>query len=405
MFRLFELKLAFSYLQIKKASGLIALFSLIGIMLGVATLIIVMSVMNGFKEEFTRYLVGVNGHLNIREYNGIKNYSELLPSIKSIPAVRAAFPIIEKQCLLMYDNEALGIMVKGINKEDFLNGPLTSKSIIEGGLDNFTGIIIGDRLAENLALSVGSTINLFSSETFNTILGPIPRIKKYTVIAIFSMGMLEYDSNLIYMPLNLAQQFFNLQDLVNVIDIFLHKKQNLKSTQMALHKTLGMPVHSWENMQSSYFNVLEIQKNVMFLILLLIILVAAFNIISSLIMLVQDKKKDIAVLTTLGATPNSILRIFILCGTLISILGTSLGVGLGVLIASNLDSLQKWLSAKMHLKLFDPLFYFLNSLPSIVLIEDVIKISLLSLGLAFLATLLPARQASRLDPITILKES
>ncbi|WP_168463807.1 lipoprotein-releasing ABC transporter permease subunit [Wolbachia endosymbiont of Ctenocephalides felis wCfeT] len=400
----FEFTMATRYLRAKNARfcSVMTLFSIIGITLGVATLIVVMSVMNGFRAKLLDSILGIDGHINVYFIN--QDYQAISRSIEEIPGVLKATPMTNDQVIITANGKIAGSIARGVLAEDMMSNATVANNIIVGNMKNFDdGIIIGARLAENLEIDYGDEVTFISSDGFDALLGEMPRMKKYKVVAIFDMGMFEHDSALIYMPLQSAQDFFNYKDSVKNIEVFVSDINKANELANIIKKETGMEAVSWQVQQSHYFNALKTERNVMFLILTLIIVVAAFNIISNLMMIVQEKKSAIAIMRTFGATSSSIMRMFCACGLLIGFVGTLLGSIIGVVFSLNIENIRIFLENVTNVKLFDPMIYFFSSLPVILVPQDVISISALALFLSFLATIAPALQAAKQDPAEILR--
>lgn len=415
MFSKLEFLIALRYLKAKRREGfisVIAIFSFIGIMIGVATLIIVMSVMNGFRYELVNRILGINSHLTIySKGSNIKNYQQVIDELKKIPQVKYANPIAESQVMLVAHGKALGGLVKGIALTDLKNKKLITNNITRGDINTMADgnqIIIGATLANNLGLNVGDQIKIISSETNDTILGSIPRIKTYTIGGAFESGMYEYDSSTVFMNFNSAQIHFRYKEAASAIEIFSSDPNQIVGLSNAVTELLNEHFPSlylvdWQQANSSFIGALDVERNVMFLILTLIILVAAFNIISSLIMLVGDKRKNIACLRTMGMSKASIMRIFLICGSMIGTLGTLFGLIIGILFSANINNIKKFLESVTKTDLFNPTIYFLSQLPSKIFVSDVVVIVSMALVLSFLATLYPAYKASKANPAEILR--
>lgn len=418
MFNKFEFFIAFKYLKSKRKEKFIsitALFSFIGIMLGVATLIVVMSVMNGFREELINKILGVNAHITIYPRNESKlEYKNIISTINSIANVETVTPIIENQAMVVSSEKALGTLVKSIQYEDFKKKTIIFDSLNEASVlnenefNNESQAVIGFYLAQALNVAVGDEIKIISPEINTTIIGSIPRTKTYKIVAIFNSGMYEYDNNVIFIPFKLGQIHFNQKQMASSIEILLKDMNSINNTINNIHNNLKEQkidyfLVDWKNANASLISALNVERNVMFLILTLIILIASFNIISSLTMLVMDKNKQIALLKTIGVSSNSILRIFFICGTFIGFIGTGLGVLLGTLFASNIENIRNLLNNSFNSNLFDPTIYFLSQLPSKVYYSDVVLITSMSLLIAFLATIYPALKASKTDPVEVLR--
>ncbi len=418
MFSSFEFFIAFRYLKAKRREKFIsitALFSFIGIMLGVATLIVVMSVMNGFREELIKNIVGINAHISIFPFNQSKyEYQNIINDIKNqnIKNIDTINALIENQAMIITDEKAVGVITKAITIEDLKNktkiyDSLSNKIDLKDFNDN-SNIIIGIQMAITLGLKIGDNIKIVSPEVNTTIIGAIPRTKTYKIIDTFESGMYEYDSNIVFIPFKMGQKQFRYENSANSIEIFLKNPNNSANSLFEITKILNEKdydynIVDWKAANSSLISALNIEKNVMFLILTLIIIVAAFNIISSLIMLVMDKNKQIALLKTIGATSGSIMRVFFICGTIIGATGTILGTIIGSLFAYNIENIRNFIERIFGLNLFNPTIYFLSQIPSKVFIGDIVSITAMSILLSFLTTIYPALKASKANPVEILR--
>ena len=413
-FNAFERKVALRYLRARRQEGfisMIAIFSLLGIALGVATLIVVMSVMNGFREDLLGRILGVNGHLVVYSNEGrFENYDDISSRIAELPGVREVIPEIQNQVMVMARGIARGGVIRAMSREDLLQRDIITKGVYRkaGSFDDYgdpDSIIIGYRLARSLGVRVGGSVTLVSPQTENLAFGSIPRSKSYRIAALFDVEMHEYDSSYIYMPLNAAQVFFKLKGQANAIEIFVEDIDRVQDTQRELIPLLGQEFRlvNWQQSYKSFFNAIQVERNVMFLILSLIILVAAFNILSGQTMLVKDKGRDIAILRTMGASRRSVMKVFFLSGASIGVIGTVAGVALGLSFAANIEHIRQWLQGLTGTELFDPTIYFLSRLPSIVDPMEVILVVGMALFWSFLAPLWPAWRAARLDPVEALR--
>jgi lipoprotein-releasing system permease protein len=410
-----EIAIAIKYLQAKKKEAFIsvnAAFSLIGIAIGVAALIVVMSIMNGFRIELTNKIVGLNSDIIVSGYNGksFSEYNKIIDQIKLLPNVEKIYPVVTGQALVSYNNESLGILVKALNVEDLKAQKMISENIIRGDLYSFSepnSIIIGEVLARNLGAKIGSNITLVSPQFNTTVIGQIPRMKVFTLVATFNSGLNDFDRSYVLMSLQEGQKFYDLYGKkINQIEVFTKDPYNSPKISVEIMNLINnddLLVSDWQQVNVHIFNALKTEKVAMFVILTLIIIVASFNIVSSLVMLVIDKTKEIAILRTLGMTKSSVMRIFLICGMLIGFSGTLIGVSLGVIISYNINTIKDFLANITNTRIFDPVVYYLDSLPSNVDIKDVLSVMIISLILSFCSTLYPAWKASKLSPIEGLK--
>ncbi|WP_458097643.1 lipoprotein-releasing ABC transporter permease subunit [Roseomonas sp. WA12] len=415
MFSPFERAVAFRYLRARKGErfvSVIAIFSLVGIALGVATLIIVMSVMNGFRQELLGRILGLNGHLGVfaQDNSGLRDFDDIAARIRQLPGIVSATPIVEGQVLFTSENGgATGGLARGIRPEDLRARPLIANNIRAGDLSRFGGedtIVIGTRLARRLGLRIGERITLVSPQGRATVVGTVPRLRAYEVVAMFEAGMQEYDSSYVFLPFEASQVYFQQREAATQVEVFVNDPTRVRDATRSIFQALqGRPVRvlDWQDSNSSFFNAVQVERNVMFLILTLIIIVAAFNIISSLIMLVKDKGRDIAVLRTVGATRGAILRIFLLAGASIGVAGTLIGFGIGLVFCLNIENIRQFLQSLTGTELFSAEIYFLTKLPAVVNPMEVAQVVGMGLGLSLLATIYPSWRAARLDPVEGLR--
>jgi lipoprotein-releasing system permease protein len=413
MFSPFERLVALRYLRARRSEGFISViagFSLAGIALGVATLIIVMSVMNGFRDELMGRILGLNGHLDVRGAQGpLEDYDSLIDRLKRIPGVVGVMPVVDGQVMAVAQSGAAsGALVRGMRPEDVRAISVIANNIRAGSLDEFKGadsIMIGTRFANRFGVAPGDTLRLLSPQSTDTAFGSVPRQKTYTVVGLFEIGMYEYDNGYIFMPLEAAQLYFRTGNAVTDIEIRAADPDNLRTVTRAVLEAAGRPIRviDWQQSNASFFNALIVERNVMFLILTLIIVVAAFNVISGLIMLVKGKGRDIAILRTMGATRGMVMRIFFLAGASVGTIGTVLGFVIGLLFTRNIETIRGWLERLAGVNVFSPEIYFLSRLPARIDYGEVATVVIMALALSLLATLYPSWRAARLDPVEALR--
>jgi lipoprotein-releasing system permease protein len=404
--------LAGRYLRTRRREGFVSViagFSFLGIMLGVATLIIVLSVMNGFRKELLGKIVGINGHIFVSATDKpLTDYAEVAERISKVAGIRRAIPLVEGQAFASSPYNGSGVLVRGLRAADIGKIEAISSNIRQGSLNGFEdgrGVAIGRRLAELLSLQVGDTITLATPKGATTPFGTAPRIKGYEVNAIFELGMSEFDATFVFMPLAEAQAFFNREGDVTVVEVFLDNADRVDEARSAIEMAAERPVllSDWRQRNRTFFAALEVERNVMFIILTLIVIVAALNIVSGLIMLVKDKSNDIAILRTMGATRGAIMRVFLITGASIGVFGTIAGFALGLVFAANIQSIQEFVSWLLNKQLWDPTLRFLSEIPSEINPDEVTMVVTMAILLSLLATLYPSWRAARLDPVQALR--
>ena len=409
----FEWMLASRYLRARRKEGFISViagFSFVGIMLGVATLIIVMAVMNGFRNQLFEKILGLNGHAIVQKIGSgpFDNYEDVAKRLRAVDGVQKAIPLIEGQVMLSSPRQALGGFVRGMTEQGIRSLPLVANNIIQGqidGFDNQRGIAIGSRLANDLGVALGGVITLVSPRRARTPFGTAPRTKPYRVVAIFELGMSEYDRSMVFMPMLEAQRYFSKGPQVDVIEVVIDHPENVDRRVAAMKAALGDDYNfvSWRQRNQTFFTVLEVERTVMFIILSLIVLVAALNIISGIMMLVKDKSRDIAILRTMGATKHAIMRVFLITGASIGVVGTIAGLIIGIIFCDNIESIRQFVQWLTGTTLMDPSVYYLTRLPADVDPRETAGIVIMALVLSVLATLYPSWRASKLDPVEALR--
>ena len=408
----FEWMLSLRYLRARRKEGFISViagFSFLGIMLGVATLIIVMAVMNGFRQELLDKILGLNGHLLIQPLESpLTDWQVVADRVGKVPGVRLAAPIVEGQALASSPFNASGVLVRGVRGGDLAKLSSVASNIEFGTLDGFDegqGIAVGKRLADQLSLRVGDNLTLVAPRGAVTPMGTTPRIKAYKIAAIFVIGMSEYDAAFVFMPLPEAQAYFNRTGDVTAIEVYTDNPDRIDTYRKLIADAAQRPIYmiDWRTRNATFFGALQVERNVMFLILTLIVLVAALNIVSGLIMLVKDKGSDVAILRTMGATQGAIMRIFLITGASIGFVGTAFGFLLGMIICLNVESIRQFLSWLTNTNIFPPELYFLSKLPAEMNAGETTAVVVMALGLSLLATLYPSWRAARLDPVEALR--
>jgi lipoprotein-releasing system permease protein len=438
-FSRFEWMLAGRYLRARRKEAFISVISwltLIGVAIGVATLIVVMSVMNGFRAELLTKILGLNGHFTAYPIDAkFTDYDETALKLETVDGVVMAIPYVEGQALASGQQESTGVSVRGIEGSSIDKLTLLKNGAVLGGWDQWDqsmGVAIGQRLAEKLGLTIGDPITIVNPNGANTPFGKTPQIRSFPVNVIFNLGMVEFDSFYVYMPMQAAQTYFKMftdelrpgavepppdatdeqidaayerKYQATAVEVFIDDPDNVTAVRERIQKDVdrSLILYDWQQRNETFFSALQVERVVMFTILSMIILVAAFNIISSLVMLVKDKASDIAILRTMGATRGSIMRIFSMTGFAIGFAGTVIGLVLGVIVASNAEPLRAFISGLTNIPIFPPEVFFLSSLPSKIDMGEVTVVACLALGLSFLATLYPAWRAAQYDPVEALR--
>jgi len=411
-FSRFEWMLSLRYLRARRKEGFISViagFSFLGIMLGVATLIIVMAVMNGFRQELLSKILGLNGHLLIQPLESpLTDFEAVSSRVSKVDGIYLAAPIVEGQALASSPFNASGVLVRGIRAADLMKLSSIAQNIKQGTLEGFDqgqGLAIGSRLAEQLSVRAGDNLTLVAPRGAVTPMGTTPRIKAYKISAVFEIGMSEYDSAFVFMPLSEAQAYFNRSGDVTAIEIYTNDPDHIDRFRPLVTDAAARPIYmvDWRQRNATFFGALQVERNVMFLILTLIVLVAALNIVSGLIMLVKDKGSDIAILRTMGASQGAIMRVFLITGASIGFVGTAFGFMLGIVVCLNIEPIRRFLSWLTNTNLFPPELYFLSKLPAQMNTGETAAVVVMALALSLLATLYPSWRAARLDPVEALR--
>ena len=411
-FSAFEWMVALRYLMPHRKGGvasLIAVLSFLSFLIGVAALIIVMSVMNGFRVELQSKILGFNGHIVVSPYETpLTDYDAVTTRLAKVPGVTLAVPFVEGQVLVSSPFSASGALVRGMKLEDLKRLPGLANNIKDGTLDNFDqgqGVVIGARLASSLGLQIGDGITLISPKGDQTAFGTTPRMKVYPVVATFEVGMSDIDSGFVIMPLQESQAYFNRDGDATAIEVYIENPDRVQSESEAIKTAAGRPVSlvDWRQRNSAFFTALQVERNVMFMILLILVIMAALGVVSSMVMLVQSKQTDIAIMRTMGATRGAMLRIFFITGMAIGLLGTIVGLLLGLLVCRYIENIQEFISWLSNTQLFASEIYFLSRLPAKTDPTEVTVVVVTTLILCFLATLYPAWRAAKLDPVEALR--
>jgi len=400
------------YLRARRQEGFISVnagFSFLGIMLGVATLIIVMAVMNGFRKELLEKILGLNGHLLIQPLESpLTDWQEVAERVGKVEGIKLAAPIVEGQALASSPLGASGVLLRGVRAADLAKLPSVATNIRQGTLEGFDegqGVAIGRRLADQLSLRAGDSVTLVAPRGAVTPMGTTPRIKAYKIAAVFEIGMSEYDAAFVFMPLSEAQAYFNRAGDVTAIEVYTDNPDQVDYIRKLVAEAANRPIFmvDWRQRNATFFNALQVERNVMFLILTIIVIVAAFNITSGLIMLVKDKGRDIGILRTMGVTQGAIMRVFMMTGASVGVVGTLVGFLLALLVCLNIESIRRFVSWLTNTELFSPELYFLSKLPADLDGGETMAVVVMALALSLLATLYPAWRAARLDPVEALR--
>jgi lipoprotein-releasing system permease protein len=411
IFSPFERMVALRYLRARRQEGFISViswFSLIGILLGVMALIITLAIFNGFRQQLIERILGLNGHVTVLSTAGkLENFDEVAERVRKVPGIVSVIPLVDSQAIVTARSTSTGAVVRGLKPDDLKALKIVSEKLVAGSLNDFDddGVVVGQRLAARLGVTIGGQISLITPEGATTAFGTIPRIKTYHVVAVFNVGMFEYDSGYLYMPLESAQLYFRLPNAASELEVRLSEPEQAQAMTAAIAEAAGPGLQAipWQRVNASYFSFVSLQRNLYAIVVTLIILVAAFNIISGLIMLVKDKARGIAILRTMGATRGTVMRVFFLTGMSIGLVGTAVGLALALVFCANIENIHQWLERTTGQNLFPAEFFYLTQLPAVVDPMEVVLVVVMSLGLSFFACLYPAWRAASLDPVEALR--
>ena len=416
IFNRFEWQIAGRYIRSRRREGVISLIawaSFLGIMIGVATLIIVMAVMNGFRADLLERILGVGGHAVVRPYGGaFQSQKEVVDRLVQLYGVQRVTPVLEAQVMVSVGTTARGAILRGVDKALIPQLPVLTDNKVLGDLsrvgeieNSTSGIAIGQRMAEIYGLEIGMPLSLIAPKGAKTPFGTAPRVRQYSVESIFEVGLSDYDATFIYTDMDTVSALTGTSTDMAALEIVVAQPDKIKDLRPAIERVVGEAgwVRDWQQTNAALSGALKVERNVMFLILTMILLVASLNIVSGLVMLVKDKSRDIAILRTMGMKRGAILRIFFITGASIGVIGTLVGVIVGVLFCQNIEAIRQLITTLTGTELFPSEIYFLNELPAKIIVEDVVMVAGLSLALSFLSTLYPSWRAASLAPVEVLR--